>query len=45
MLTEFDDKIFNASIDRIEVLESTHFIFVLKKGIMIINYIKLITNQ
>lgn len=32
LLTEFDDKIFNALIDRIEVLESTHFVFVLKNG-------------
>lgn len=33
LLTEFDDKIFNALIDRIEVLESTHFVFVLRNGI------------
>jgi DNA repair exonuclease SbcCD ATPase subunit len=30
LLTEFDDKIFNALIDRIEVLESTHFVFMLE---------------
>ncbi|EOR25349.1 hypothetical protein A500_10130 [Clostridium sartagoforme AAU1] len=35
MLTEFDDKIFNALIDRIEVLESTHFVFVLRNGMKI----------
>ncbi|OOM05703.1 hypothetical protein [Clostridium saccharobutylicum] len=35
LLTEFDDKIFNALIDRIEVLESTHFVFVLKNGMRI----------
>ena len=35
LLTEFDDKIFNVLIDRIEVLESTHLIFVLKNGMRI----------
>ena len=35
LLTEFDDKIFNALIDRIEVLESTHFVFVLRNGMRV----------
>ncbi len=35
LLTEFDGKIFNALIDRIEDLESTHFIFVLKNGMRV----------
>lgn len=35
LLTEFDDNIFNALIDRIEVLESTHFVFVLKNGMRV----------
>ena len=35
LLTEFDDKIFNALIDRIEVLESTHFVFILRNGMRV----------
>ena len=42
MLKEFEDKIFNALIDRIEVLESTHFVFVLMKGRRIEENIKTI---
>ena len=30
-----DDKIFNALVDRIEVLEATHFVFVLKNGLRV----------
>ncbi|AWK51784.1 recombinase [Clostridium beijerinckii] len=33
MLTEFDDKIFNALVDRIDILELTYFAFVLKNKI------------
>jgi len=35
LLIEFDDKIFNALIDIIEVLESTNFVFVLKNGMRV----------
>ncbi|WP_297426743.1 hypothetical protein [Clostridium sp.] len=35
LFTEFDDKIFNALIDRIEVLESTQFVFVLRNGMKV----------
>lgn len=35
LFTEFDDKIFNALIDRIEVLELTHFVFILRNEMRI----------
>ncbi|WP_207725670.1 hypothetical protein [Clostridium sp. DJ247] len=33
LLIEFDDKIFNALVEKIEILEPTHFVFVLRNGI------------
>ncbi|WP_245561113.1 recombinase [Desulfoscipio gibsoniae] len=38
-MEEFDDKIFNALVEKIEVLSPTHFVFVLKSG-MIVEEIK-----
>ncbi|WP_274377559.1 recombinase zinc beta ribbon domain-containing protein [Desulfotruncus arcticus] len=35
LLEEFDDKIFNALVEKIEVLTPTHFIFVLKSGMRV----------
>lgn len=35
LLAEFDNKIFNWLIDRIEVLESTNFVLVLRNGIRV----------
>ncbi|SFC20262.1 hypothetical protein [Clostridium uliginosum] len=35
LLTEFDDKIFNALVDRIEILEPTHFVFILRNGMRV----------
>ncbi|GAB6180363.1 recombinase family protein [Desulfotomaculum defluvii] len=35
LLTEFDDKIFNALVEKIEVLSPTHFVFVLKSGMRV----------
>jgi len=34
-LLKFDDNIFNTLVDRIEILEPTHFVFVLKNQIKI----------
>lgn len=38
LITEFYDKIFNALIDRIEVLESMHFVFVLDDFYVYLEY-------
>ncbi len=35
LLEEFDDKIFNALVEKIEVLSPTHFVFVLKSGMRV----------
>jgi len=35
LISEFDDNIFNALVDRIEILEPTHFVFVLKNGMRV----------
>ncbi|WP_204400548.1 recombinase [Alkaliphilus hydrothermalis] len=35
LLEEFDDDIFNALVENIEVLSQRHFIFVLKSGMRI----------
>ena len=35
LLSKFDDNIFNALVDRIEILEATHFVFVLKSGMRV----------
>jgi len=35
VLSEFDDNIFNALVDRIGILEPTHFVFVLKNGMRV----------
>jgi DNA invertase Pin-like site-specific DNA recombinase len=35
LLLEFDDNIFNALVEKIEILEPTHFVFVLKNGMRV----------
>lgn len=35
LLIEFDENIFNALVERIEVLEATHFVFVLRNGMKV----------
>ena len=35
LLEEFEDKIFNALVEKIEIFSSTHFVFVLKSGMRV----------
>ncbi|MFL0194819.1 recombinase family protein [Clostridium sp. WILCCON 0269] len=35
LLTKFDDKIFNALVDKIEIISPTHFVFVLRNGMRV----------
>jgi len=35
LLEEFDENIFNALVEKIEVISPTHFIFVLKSGMRV----------
>ncbi|WP_242652574.1 hypothetical protein [Desulfofarcimen acetoxidans] len=35
LLVEFSDKIFNALVEKIEVISPTHFVFVLKSGMRV----------
>ena len=35
MLEEFDEQIFNALVEKIEILAPTHFIFELKSGMRV----------
>ncbi|MBW9155506.1 hypothetical protein [Clostridium tagluense] len=35
LLTEFDGNIFNALVEKIEILQPTHFVFVLRNGMRV----------
>jgi site-specific DNA recombinase len=35
LLEQFDDGIFNALVEKIEILSPTHFVFVLKSGMRV----------
>ena len=42
LLEEFDEEIFNALVEKIEIISPTHFVFVLKSGLRVEEIVQLI---